>query len=198
MGGELGDFNGLDWSCGLWLWWVDSGDLGRGYGLRQDHGSRLRLGFDLDWGSRLNFDGLISMRGEPRWLCCVCGCGWEVEEEGWWWLDCGCFFFWLQLVVVSWEVTKEEGCWGPGLCFFFPSSCYCSLWLWMVGQQWKWLLLLCYDDCCDGLVFFFFVSLFCWDFWIWNLLVLLVLLISVDVVAVVDDNGEEMIYYFNV
>ena len=52
-------------------------------------------------------------------------------------------------------MTKEEGCWGPGLCFFFPSSCYCSLWLWMVGQQWKWLLLLCCDDCCDGLVFFF-------------------------------------------
>ena len=76
-------------------------------------------------------------------------------------------------------------------------SSYCcrNLWLWMVGQQWKWLLLLCCDVCCDGLVFFF--PLFCWGFWIWNLLVVL-LLIGVDVVAVVDDNREEIIYYFNV
>ena len=48
MGGESGNFDGLGWSCGLWLRWVDSGDLGWGCGLRLDHGSRLRLGFDLD------------------------------------------------------------------------------------------------------------------------------------------------------
>ena len=50
VGGESGGFDGLCWSCGLWLQWVDSGDLGWGCGLRLDHGSCLRLGFDLDWG----------------------------------------------------------------------------------------------------------------------------------------------------
>ena len=64
------------------------------------------------------------------------------------------------------------------------SSCCRSLWLWMVGQRWKWLLLLCCDGCCEGLVFFFFF-----------LLVLLLLMfldlefvgvVAVDVVAVVD------------
>ena len=99
------------------------------------------------------------------------------------------FFFWLGLVVAGWEVAEEEGCWGLDYVFF--SSSYCrSLWLWMVGQRWKWLLW--------WFGFIFFNFLFCWGFWIWNLLVLLVLLIGVDVVAVVDDNGEEIIYYFNV
>ena len=53
MGGESSDFDGLGWSCGLWFRWVDSGDLSWGCGLRPDHGSRLRLSFDLDSGSRL-------------------------------------------------------------------------------------------------------------------------------------------------
>ena len=189
MGSESSDFNGLGWSCGLWLRWIDLGDLGWGCGLRSDHGSRLRLGFDLDWVSRLSFDDLISMRGESRWLCCVCGYGWEVGKEGWWWLDCGVFFFFLLwLVVVGWEVAEKEGCWGLDCVFFFSfSSCCRSLWLWMVGQQWKWLLLLCCDGCYDDLVFFFSLVLL--------LLMLLLLLIGVDVV---DDNGEEIIYYFNV
>ena len=82
---------------------------------------------------------------------------------------------------------------GLGLCFFFffllPPTIVCGCGWWGNGGS----------GCCDGLVFFFFFfSLFCWGFWIWNLLVLLVLLIGVDVVAVVDDNGEEIIYYFNV
>ena len=184
----------MGWSCVLWLRWVDLGDLGWRCGLRPDHGSHLRLGFDLDWGSGLSFNGLILVRGESQWLCCVCGCGWEVEEEGWWWLDCGFFFFFSYgwwLPVEKWRKRKVVR----------SSYCCRNLWLWMVGQQWKWLLLLCCDVCCDGLVFFF--PLFCWGFWIWNLLVvlllmLLLLLIGVDVVAVVDDNREEIIYYFNV
>ena len=158
VGGELGDFDGLGWSCGLWLRWVDSGDLGWGCGLRSNHGSRLRLGFDLGWGSGLSFDGLISVRGESQWLCCVCVCGW-----------------WLP--VEKWRKMKVVGAW---IVFFFSSS-YChSLWLWMVGQRWKWLLLLC----CDGLVFFFpfllrFLDL---EFFV----VVVVVVVVVDVIAVVD------------
>ena len=175
----------------FWLiWWVLGLWLGWGCGLRPDHGSCLRLGFDLDWGSGLSFDGLISVRRESRWLCCVCGCGWEVEEEGWWWLDCGVFFFFgwgWWLLVEKWRKRKVVGAW---IVFFFllPIVVVCGYGWWGNGGS----------GCCDGLVLFFFNFLFCWGFWIWNLLVLLVLLIDVDVVVVVDDNGEKIIYYFNV
>ena len=73
-------------------------------------------------------------------------------------------------------MAEEEGCWGLDCVFFFSSS-YCrSLWLWMVGQRWKWLLLLC----CDGLVFFFF------PFLLRFLNLEFVGVVVVDVVGVVD------------
>ena len=102
-------------------------------------------------------------------------------------------FFFLAVVGGCRLRSGEKGrLLGPGLCVFFFSfsSCCRSLWLWMVGQQWKGLLLLCCDGCYDDLVFFFSLVLL--------LLMLLPLLIGIDVVAVVDDNGEEIIYYFNV
>ena len=158
MGSESGDFNGLGWSCGLWLRWIDLGDLGWGCGLRSDHGSCLRLGFDLDWGSGLSFNGLISVRGESQWLCCVCGCRWEVEEAGWWWLDCGFYFCFVclfcvlcfvcvcvcvwWLLVEKWRKRKAVGAWN----FFF--FCYRGLWLSLMGQQWKWYC------CCIMMIWF--------------------------------------------
>ena len=108
---------------------------------------------------------------------------------GWW------------LLIEKWQKRKVVGAWI--VFFFLSSSSYCrSLGLWMVGQRWKWLLLLC----CDGLVFLFssFVEVFgfgiCWCCCYWScwLLKLLLLLIGVDVVSVVDHNGEKIIYYFNV
>ena len=71
---------------------------------------------------------------------------WRIFFFGWgWWLP-----------VEKWRKRKVVGAW---IMFFFSSSCCCSLWLWMVGQRWKWLLLLCCDGFCDGLVFFFFFPL---------------------------------------
>ena len=94
---------------------------------------------------------------------------------------------WWLLPVEKWQKRKVVWAW---IMLFFSSS-YCrSLWLWMVGQQWKWLLLLC----CDGLVFFFFFYPLLLRF----LDLEFVAVVAVDVVTVVNDNGEEIIYYFNV
>ena len=85
------------------------------------------------------------------------------------------FFFFFFFAVVGGCRLRSGGkgrLLGPGLCVFFFfsfSSCCRSLWLWMVGQQWKGLLLLCCDGCYDDLVFFFFLGV-----------------VAVDVVAVVD------------
>ena len=84
------------------------------------------------------------------------------------------FFFLVWLVVADSEVAKEEGCWGLDCVFFFSSSCCRSLWLWMVGQRWKWVLLLCYDCCCNGLVFGF--GIYCYCCCCWSVLMLLLLL----------------------
>ena len=97
------------------------------------------------------------------------------------------FFFgcswWLS--IEKWPKRKVVGGLDCVFFFFFPSSCYRSLWLWMVGQQWKWLLLLCCDGYYVGLVFFFFFPSFveifgfgiCWCCWCcWSALMLLLLL----------------------
>ena len=78
-----------------------------------------------------------------------------------------CLWLWLRggrgrLVVAGlWGVFFSYGWWLPVKKWRkrkVVRSSYCchNLWLWMVGQRWKWLLLLCCDGCCDGLVFFFF------------------------------------------
>ena len=88
---------------------------------------------------------------------------WKRKVGGGWIV--GFFFFVVGwwLLIEKWWKRKVVGAW---IVFFFSSSSsYCrSLGLWMVGQRWKWLLLLC----CDGLVFLFssFVEVFgfgiCW------------------------------------
>ena len=87
------------------------------------------------------------------------------------WVFFFCCGWWLS--VEKWRKRKVVGAWIMFFFFFFFfsfSSCCRSLWLWMVGQQWKWLLLLCYDGCCDDLIFFFLG------------------VVAVDVVAVVDQR----------
>ena len=57
------------------------------------------------------------------------------------------------VVVERWK-RKVGGGWIVGLfvcfVFFFFSLCCSNLWLWLVGQWWKWLLLLCCDGFCGG------------------------------------------------
>ena len=140
----------LGWGCGWWVRWL------RWVGLK------LWVVASMGW---------FGWFGLRLWVAAE---SWIASEIGFWfglrfwvelrWLDFGerwvtvtvlCLCLWL--VVAGWEVAEEEGCWGLDcvcvcVCFFFSSSCCRSLWLWMVGQRWKWFLLLC----CDGLVFFFF------------------------------------------
>ena len=85
------------------------------------------------------------------------------------------FFFLVAVGGCQLRSDKRGRLLGAWIVFFFPSSCYCSLWLWMVGQQWKLLLLLCCVVMTVVMVWFFFflfpsfVEIFgfgiCWCCW---------------------------------
>ena len=98
------------------------------------------------------FNGLIQV----IWVEVV-GCGWIMDRVWDWvliWIevDLGFDLLRLRLWVLIWIGLPPI---SP-LFSLIGSSCCRSLWLWMVGHRWKWLLLLCCDGCCEGLVFFFF------------------------------------------
>ena len=144
-------FMGLGWLC-LMVWpWVSSISCSSICSwVVGDCASMGPIGSWVDlasWvvgrGSRwLCVDGLICLISIK--LCCVFGCGWlwEVEEEGWWWLDCRFLSLSLSLVGGHGLRSGRETLLVAGFFFFFFSCC--GLWLWLVGQWWRWPLLLCW------------------------------------------------------
>ena len=153
----------LGWGCGWWvrwlrwvglkLWVMVSMDWFRWFGLRLwvAAGSWITVEIGFWFGLRLRVELRWLDFGE-RWVndCVVLVVvveSWKRKVGGGYIVG---FFFFLVVGGCKLRSGGRVRLLGPRLCFFFP---WCrGLWLWLVGQQWRWwrwLLLLC----SDGLVF---------------------------------------------
>ena len=111
-----------------------------------------------------------------------------MEKEGWWRLIC-LFFYAVIGGCCQLRSGRKGRLFGPGLCFFYllPTAVVCGCGWW--GNSGSGCC------CCVVMVWFFF---FFFPLLLRFLDLEFVGVVAVDVAVVVDDNGEEIIYYFNV